>query len=287
MTASFRFSEYSGYHYRDFAFVGRGWTGDIWSHDMDDHRDGGVIQRSLAVERQRTDRDEIPLGELVHSMYLMSGSKARSVSFNDAHRFVGTLYAPDLDTMKINALRFADEYTHLFIKNAYSSVLNRETRKNPTLADWQSEFKLIGEMAQLVEGGNSDLLTGIPARQTLEELGYSRDWIYEQYYWTGHQPLIQRKLDYQCSPQIIDISRDNSGNYQTQLVPESLSGYLWLLIARDAADSITYSLCEGCGVRETPGISPSGQRTQYCKQACKTLASRKGKYSQRREMNHD
>ena len=279
MASSFRFTQYSGFNYRDFAFTGRGFAGDVWSHDMDEHRDTGAIQRPMPKVE-----DGSPMSAVFEVMYLMTATN-RAVSLNDLHRFVGTLYAPDLETMKANALRFADEYTHFFIKNSYWSVLNRETQKNPTLADWQAEFKLIGEMAQLVEGGNPELLTQIPARQTLEELGYSGDWIFEQGYWNNSQPLIQRKLDYQCSPQIVDISRNNSGNYQTQLTPESLSGFCWLLICRDAAESINYSRCEGCGVRETPGTSPSGQRTQYCKQACKTLASRKGKFSQRRENN--
>lgn len=278
MASTFRFSDYTALRYRGFAFKGRGLAGDVWSPDMDEHRREGALQRSMPKLK-----DGAPLSSVFDVMYQMTGSKKRMVSFNDLHRFVGTLYASDLPTMKANALEFAEDFGHLFIKNSYNSVLNRETQKKPTLADWQAEFKLIGEMAELVDGGKPELLTQTPARQTLEELGYSAQWISDHDYWNNSQPLIQRKLDYQCSPQIVDISRNNSGNYQTQLVPESLAGFLWLLVARDAADAITYSLCEGCGIREVPGISPSGQRTQYCKDACKTLASRRGKYSQRRE----
>lgn len=238
---------------------------------MDEHQEKGLLERPIPN-----------LGEGVHSMadlfdvmYVMTGSKSRKVSFYDLHRFVGSFYASDLETMKTNALKFAETYSHFFIKNSYWSVLNRETEKRPTLADWQAEFKLLGEMSELVEGGNPELLTQTPARQTLEELGYSRDWIFDQGYWNNSQPLIQRKLDYQCSPQIVDISRNGSGNYQTQLVPESLAGFCWLLVCRDAAEGIRYQVCPNCQEREVPSKSPRGQATKFCSQSCKLYASRK------------
>ena len=262
MASSFRVAPYSGYKFHDWEFKGRGATGVIASATRDKHAETGVGELlTISKDEQKT----ITQAETIELLVL--NSLSRQYSWNDLHRYCWYMVRETHAETVQACLDFAEIYGDLFIKG-FSIDFN----PRPNLAAWTNEFQLIAAHARLAEGGSHDLFSKSPA-ETIAASGLDEE--FNKMIGDTHKPLLLQRLEEHCTVNIIDVSKPNKKpNYQLTYEHHNLAGYLWMLVARDAADQITYTLCEGCGIREVPGTSPSGQRSVYCTQKCKQKGAR-------------
>jgi len=87
---------------------------------------------------------------------------------------------------------------------------------------------------------------------------------------TTNFPTINLKLNQFTVPEM-QKKRLSSSKWTVGILPTCLAGFIWILIARDALDGVTYRSCVGfekCG-REVPSITPMGKSTKYCSEKCK------------------
>ena len=266
MASNFRVNPYTGYKFHDWVFKGRSSTGVIESMSRDSYIRTGATEPLRIGSAEET--NQMKLSEVVELMSL--NSMSRTYAWNDLHRYVWHFVKADQKETIQNFLDFAEIYGDLFIKGFSIDISPR-----PNLAGWSNEVQLIGAHARLAEGGNHDLFSKPPA-ETIAASGLDEQFNEAVGSDDTHKPLLLQRLDEYCSTNIVDVSRDGSKkrNYQTIYEHHNLAGFLWLLVARDAADGITYSLCPTCQVREVPSRTPSGKPAKRCTDNCNLKASR-------------
>ena len=122
------------------------------------------------------------------------------------------------------------------------------THKPPSLDDWWSEWCDIALAVEIVISGNPSKVTALCSDVLVHKLKH-----FAVLEWSRHESSEE--------------ASKSKGTYK----PLALAGWLWLLIARDVFEGISYSPCAGnsedCS-REVPSISPSGGQPKYCSAAC-------------------
>ena len=122
------------------------------------------------------------------------------------------------------------------------------THKPPSLDDWWSEWCDIALAVEIVISANPSKVTALCS----DVLGHK----------LNHFAVLEWSLH---------ESSEEANKLKGTYKPLSLAGWLWLLIASDVFEGISYSPCAGnsedCS-REVPSISPSGGQPKYCSAAC-------------------
>ena len=122
------------------------------------------------------------------------------------------------------------------------------THKPPSLDDWWSEWCDIALAVEIVISANPSKVTALCSDVLVHKLKH-----FAVLEWSLHE------------------SSEEANKLKGTYKPLSLAGWLWMLIARDVFEGISYSPCAGnsedCS-REVPSISPSGGRPKYCSAAC-------------------
>ena len=130
------------------------------------------------------------------------------------------------------------------------------TLEPPSFDDWWKEWCDISSAVETINSENQDDLSTLGSLLVPQKL---------------HHFAV---LDWSRRESSQDTNRANKwkGTYR----PLSLAGWIWLLIARDVFEEISYLPCAGvkhsrasldCD-REVPSISPVGGKPKYCSVAC-------------------
>ena len=152
------------------------------------------------------------------------------------------------------------------------------------------EWKQIAEAVDCLDTGDVELLINPRLNSSQEQEADGKSVISTKLQkFTMPVPLPTDSLVKQPDSQTMELS----------LQPTSLAGWIWLLIARDITNSVTYSPCTGnrvlpggeqerlskrlaasCG-REVPNISPLGRKMMHCSKACAQRYYRKNQTHKR------
>ena len=138
------------------------------------------------------------------------------------------------------------------------------THKPPSLDDWWSEWCDIALAVEIVISGNPSKVTALCSDVLVHKLKY-----FAVLEWSRREASDET---------------NHANKWKCTYKPLSLAGWLWLLIARDVFEEISYLPCAGikhsqessddssknyldCD-REVPSISPVGGEPKYCSVSC-------------------
>ena len=182
---------------------------------------------------------------------------------------------------------FTSQYGDLFDSTGSKKQSSYLTEDN---TNFIQEWKQIAEAVNCLDAGDVELLINprLNPSQDREADGKS---------------VISTKLQKFTMPVPLPpdslVKQPDSQTMELCLQPTSLAGWIWLLIARDITNSVTYSPCTGnrvfpggeqerlskrlaasCG-REVPNISPLGRKMIHCSKACAQRYYRKNQTHKR------
>ena len=176
---------------------------------------------------------------------------------------------------------FTSQYGDLFDSTGSKKQSSYLSEDNAVFIE---EWKQIADAVECIDSGDIEMLTTshISPFHKTAVAGYS---------------LLSVKLQQFAIPALVTpyLRSVKKPHQELQLLmrPISLAGWVWLLIARDIADGITYSPCTGnkfllggererlsrrlalpCG-REVPNFSPMGRKMMHCSRVCSQRYYRK------------